>query len=60
MQEGFPFYLMIGIRYTAAAVAAAPTHCNHTRYDVFIEADGAAAVLASEADMTDDSCGGKV
>ena len=57
MQEGFPFYLMIGIRYTAAAVAAAP-HCNHTRYDVFIEADGA-AVLASEADMTDDSCGGK-
>ena len=37
MQEGFPFYLMIGIRYTVTAAAAA--HCNHTRYDIFIEVD---------------------
>ena len=46
MQEGFPFYLMIGIRYTTAAAAPWPTTVRWRRprrlpssYDVFIEAE---------------------
>ena len=54
MQEGFPFYLMIGIRYTVTAAAAA--HCNHTRYDIFIEFDATIGLglrwHTAEADMT--------
>ena len=43
MQEGFPFYLMIGIRYTTAAAAPWPTTARWRRlpssYDVFIEVE---------------------
>ena len=45
MQEGFPFYLMIGIRYTTAAAAPWPTTVRWrwrrlpSSYDVFIEAE---------------------
>ena len=55
MQEGFPFYLMIGIRYTVTA-AAATAHCNHARYDIFIEVDATIGLglrqHTAEADMT--------
>ena len=58
MQEGFPFYLMIGIRYAAAA-SAQPRRTSLTRtplqvlyYDVFIETETAVAALATEDDLT--------
>ena len=51
MQEGFPFYLMIGIRYTTAAAAPWPTMVWWRRlpssYDVFIEAEARLAELAN-------------
>ena len=50
MQEGFPFYLMIGIRYTTAAAAPWPTTVRWrlpSSYDVFIEAEARLAELAN-------------